>query len=39
VDDPRNGAPKGLSVRVERLQSWQNKARRLVPLVSTFLKI
>ena len=39
VDDPSNGAPDGLSGRVERLQSWQNKARRLVPLVSTFLKM
>lgn len=39
VDDPSNGAPDGLSVRVERLQSWHNKARRLVPLVSTFLKM
>lgn len=39
VDDPRGGAPEGLSARVERLQSWHNKARRLVPLVSTFLKI
>ena len=35
VDDPSNSAPDGLSVRVERLQSWHNKARRLVPLVST----
>jgi DNA-binding transcriptional regulator GbsR (MarR family) len=39
IDDPRNGAPRGLSVRVERLQSWHNKARRIVPLLSTFLKI
>ncbi|MEX1045189.1 MAG: hypothetical protein WEC73_03590 [Chthoniobacterales bacterium] len=39
VDDPANAAPDGLSVRVERLQSWHNKARRLVPLVSTFLKM
>jgi HTH-type transcriptional regulator, glycine betaine synthesis regulator len=39
VDDPENGAPAGLSVRVERLQSWQNKARRLIPLASTFLKL
>jgi DNA-binding transcriptional regulator GbsR (MarR family) len=39
VDDPANAAPDGLSGRVERLQSWHNKARRLVPLVSTFLKM
>ena len=39
VDDPSNSAPDGLSVRVERLQSWHNKARRLVPLVSTFLRM
>jgi DNA-binding transcriptional regulator GbsR (MarR family) len=39
IDDPANGAPDGLSGRVERLQSWHNKARRLVPLVSTFLKM
>ena len=39
VDDPHNGAPDGLSGRVERLQSWHNKARRLMPLVSTFLKM
>lgn len=39
VDDPANEAPDGLSGRVERLQSWHNKARRLVPLVSTFLKM
>jgi DNA-binding transcriptional regulator GbsR (MarR family) len=39
VDDPESGAPAGLSGRVERLQSWHNKARRLVPLVSTFLKM
>lgn len=39
VDDPLQGAPDGLSKRVERLQSWHNKARRLVPLVSTFLKM
>jgi len=39
VDDPANGAPEGLSARVERLQAWHSKARRLVPLVSTFLKI
>ena len=39
VDDPGNGAPAGLSGRVERLQSWQNKARRLIPLASTFLKL
>lgn len=39
VDDPRSGAPDGLSGRVERLQSWHNKARRLMPLVSTFLKL
>ena len=39
VDDPTSDAPDGLSGRVERLQSWHNKARRLVPLVSTFLKM
>lgn len=39
VDNPANDAPAGLSERVERLQSWHNKARRLVPLVSTFLKM
>jgi DNA-binding transcriptional regulator GbsR (MarR family) len=39
VDDPENGAPAGLSGRVERLQSWQNKARRLLPLASTFFKL
>ena len=39
VDDPSNEAPEGLSGRVERLQAWHNKARRLVPLVSAFLKI
>jgi len=39
VDNPANDAPDGLSGRVERLQSWHNKARRLVPLVSTFLKM
>lgn len=39
VDDPGNDAPEGLSGRVERLQSWHNKTRRLVPLVSTFLKM
>lgn len=39
IDDPDSEAPDGLSARVERLQSWHNKARRLVPLVSTFLKM
>lgn len=39
VEDPANEAPQGLSARVERLQSWHNKARRLMPLVSTFLKM
>jgi len=39
IDDPVNGAPDGLSSRVERLQSWHNKARRLLPLVPTFLKL
>lgn len=39
VDDPANGAPDGLPHRVERLVSWQKKAKRLVPLVSTFLKM
>jgi len=39
VDDPANGAPEGLGHRVERLESWNNKAKRLVPLVSTFLKM
>ena len=39
VEDPANGAPDGLSHRVERLVSWQKKAKRLVPLVSTFLKM
>lgn len=38
VGDPVNGAPDGLARRVERLASWQKKAKRLVPLVSTFLK-
>jgi len=38
VSDPSNGVPEGLSSRVERLASWQRKAKRLVPLVSTFLK-
>ena len=39
VEDPSNGAPDGLTDRVERLASWQKKAKRLVPLVSTFLKM
>lgn len=39
VDDPANGAPAVLPGRVERLVSWHNKAKRLVPLVSTFLKM
>jgi DNA-binding transcriptional regulator GbsR (MarR family) len=39
VEDPASGAPEGLSQRVERLVSWQKKAKRLVPLVSTFLKM
>ncbi len=39
VEDPSNGAPDGLTHRVERLVSWQKKAKRLVPLVSTFLKM
>lgn len=39
VDDPTNGAPEGLGHRVERLESWNKKAKRLVPLVSTFLKM
>ena len=39
IQDPANEAPQGLSSRVERLQSWHNKARRLVPLVCTFLKL
>jgi HTH-type transcriptional regulator, glycine betaine synthesis regulator len=39
IDDPSSGAPAGLSGRVELLRSWQNKIRRIVPLVSTFLKI
>lgn len=39
VDDPANGAPDGLGHRVERLESWNKKAKRLVPLVSTFLKM
>jgi len=39
IEDPESGAPAGLPARVERLQSWQKKAKRLVPLVSTFLKM
>lgn len=39
VEDPANGAPGGLSARVERLQAWHAKARRLVPLMSAFLKM
>jgi DNA-binding transcriptional regulator GbsR (MarR family) len=39
VDGPDSDAPDGLAGRVERLQSWHNKARRIVPLVSTFLKM
>ncbi|MEY3479719.1 MAG: hypothetical protein RIQ71_494 [Verrucomicrobiota bacterium] len=39
VGDPANGAPNGLVNRLERLESWNKKAKRLVPLVSTFLKI
>ncbi len=39
VSNPGNGAPEGLETRVGRLVSWHGKARRLVPLVSTFLKI
>ena len=39
VEDPSSGAPDGLTHRVERLVSWQKKAKRLVPLVSTFLKM
>lgn len=39
VNNPRNGAPAGLESRVGRLVSWHGKTRRLVPLVSTFLKI
>lgn len=38
VVDPANDAPDGLTHRVERLVSWQKKAKRLVPLVSTFLR-
>lgn len=39
VDDPANGAPPVLPERLERLVSWNKKAKRLVPLVSTFLKM
>lgn len=39
VRHPSNGAPDGLAHRVDRLVSWQKKAKRLVPLVSTFLKM
>lgn len=39
VGDPRNGPPDGLAGRVGDLQSWHRKARRLVPLVKTFLKV
>lgn len=39
VEDPANEAPDGLPHRVERLVSWHKKAKRLVPLVSTFLKM
>jgi len=39
VEDPANHAPDGLAHRVERLVSWHRKTKRLVPLVSTFLKI
>lgn len=39
VEDPRSGAPDGLADRVDRLHSWHKKARRLMPLVSTFLKL
>lgn len=38
VDDPANGVPDGLTNRVDRLISWQKKARRILPLVATFLK-
>lgn len=39
VVDPKNCAPEGLADRVGDLQSWHRKARRLVPLVKTFLKV
>lgn len=39
VEAPGSDAPKGLSERVDRLHSWHKKARRLMPLVSTFLKL
>lgn len=39
IEEPGSGAPAGLPERVERLQSWHKKAKRLVPLVSTFLKM
>ncbi|MEI7863825.1 MAG: hypothetical protein WCI38_00535 [Chthoniobacterales bacterium] len=39
IEDPNSGAPDGLTGRVDRLQSWHRKAKRLVPLVSTFLKM
>jgi DNA-binding transcriptional regulator GbsR (MarR family) len=39
VENPHNGAPEGLTDRVERLVSWQKKAKRLLPLVGTFLKM
>lgn len=38
VSNPANGVPDGLAGRVERIASWQRKAKRLVPLISTFLK-
>lgn len=37
--DEAQGASEGLAERLERLRAWQTKARRLFPLVSTFLKM
>jgi HTH-type transcriptional regulator, glycine betaine synthesis regulator len=39
VEDPRNLAPEGLRERVARLRAWHGKARRLLPLLSAFLKL
>lgn len=39
VDDPRNGAPAGLPGRVAKLQSWHGKARKILPVLTAFLRV
>ena len=39
VDNSGDSAPRGLGRRLERLQSWHRKAKRMLPLAAAFLKM